>query len=225
MGRFLPEVGGNGDFAESVKDGMKEHGLRFGDLGADTAHLCIDMQNLIFRSDSPWRAEWAERVLPAILDIVGHVPENTVFTRFMPPTAAEDMPGAWQRYYRRWQMLTRPQIDPQLLDLVAPLQAFVPPATVLDKPVYSPFSGHRLQDLLVARGLSTLVISGAETDVCVLATTLGAIDCGFRVVLAIDAICSSSDQTHDALVQFYRSRLSIQVELASVEEIIASWRR
>lgn len=77
----------------------------------------------------------------------------------------------------------------------------------------------------MACNVSTLVLSGAETDVCVLATALGAVDLGFRVVLAVDAICSSSDQTHDALVEFYRSRLAIQVELATVEEVIESWRR
>lgn len=203
---------------------MKEYGLRFGSLGADTVHLCIDMQNLVFRPESPWRAEWAERVLPAILGMVEHAPASTVFTRFMPPAAPEDMPGAWQRYYRHWEGLTQSRIDPGLLDLVEPLRAFVPPAAVLDKPVYSPFSGHRLRELLAVRQASTLLISGAETDVCVLAATLGAVDGGFRVVLATDAICSSSDQTHDALLQFYRARLSLQVELARVEEIIDSWR-
>lgn len=204
---------------------MKDFGLRFGPLGADTAHLCIDMQNLVVRPESPWRVEWAERVLPVILGLVEHAPESTVFTRFIPPAVAEDMPGAWQRYYRHWEELTRSQINPNLLSLVAPLQAFVPPAVVLDKPVYSPFAGHRLRDLLAARHISTLVLSGAETDVCVLATALAAVDLGFRVALAVDAICSASDQTHDALVQFYRSRLAIQVELASAEEIVGSWRR
>jgi nicotinamidase-related amidase len=204
---------------------MKDFGLRFGALGADTAHLCVDMQNLVLLPESPWRAAWSERVLPAILGLVEHRPESTVFTRFLPPVAAEDMPGAWQRYYRHWEELTRSRVKPELLDLVAPLQSFVPPAIVLDKPVYSPFSGHRLRELLVARHVSTLVISGAETDVCVLATALGAVDLGFRVVLAVDAICSSSDTTHDALVEFYRSRLSIQVELATAEEIIENWQR
>lgn len=204
---------------------MKQDGLRFGALGAETAHLCIDMQNLVFHPESPWRADWAERVLPAILRLVEYAPDSTVFTRFIPPVSADEMPGAWRRYYRHWEELTRARVDPQLLDLVAPLQAFVPPAVMLDKPVYSPFSGHKLSELLTARQVSTLVISGAETDVCVLATALGGVDLGFRVVLAMDAICSSSDQTHDALVEFYRARLSIQVELATVDEIIDGWRR
>jgi nicotinamidase-related amidase len=38
------------------------------------------------------------------------------------------------------------------------------------------------------------------TDVCVLATLLGAIDWGFRVILVADALYSSADQTHDAMM-------------------------
>jgi nicotinamidase-related amidase len=44
------------------------------------------------------------------------------------------------------------------------------------------------------------VITGAETDVCVLSTVLNAVDLGFRVVIVEDALCSSSDVGHDALM-------------------------
>ena len=47
----------------------------------------------------------------------------------------------------------------------------------------------------------TLVISGAETDVCVLATVMVAVDAGYRVILAKDALCSVSDESHDAMLR------------------------
>lgn len=200
-------------------------GLHFGPLGERMMHLCIDMQNLIAQPDSPWNAAWAERVLPQVLRLVEAAPARSIFTRFMPPATAERMPGAWQRYYEVWDELTQARIDPNLLALIDPLQRFVPPALVLDKPVYSAFSGRRLQQTLQERGIDTLVISGAETDVCVLATVLGAVDRGYRVILAADAICSSSDKTHDALLSFYRSRLSSQVELADTAAILDAWPR
>jgi Isochorismatase family len=43
---------------------------------------------------------------------------------------------------------------------------------------------------------SSLIVSGSETDVCVLATVL-AVDIGFRVIVVRDAVCSSSDEGHD----------------------------
>lgn len=54
--------------------------------------------------------------------------------------------------------------------------------------------------------LSGLIISGSETYVCVAATVLGAVDLGYRVILARDAVCSSSDAGHDALLKVYHQR-------------------
>jgi nicotinamidase-related amidase len=38
----------------------------------------------------------------------------------------------------------------------------------------------------------TLIISGGETDVCVLSTVLSAVDLGYRIILVEGALCSSS---------------------------------
>jgi hypothetical protein len=43
------------------------------------------------------------------------------------------------------------------------------------------------------------------------------------VVIATDALCSSVNETHDALVDFYHGRLSEQIESAHVDEIIEAW--
>ena len=44
-----------------------------------------------------------------------------------------------------------------------------------------------------------------------------------RVVVPTDAICSSSDRTHDALLTLYRERYGRQVETATTEEILRRW--
>jgi nicotinamidase-related amidase len=69
-----------------------------------------------------------------------------------------------------------------------------PPAKIVDKFVFSPWTGTTLHTELRSAGVDTIVISGGETDVCVLSTMLGAIDWGFRVILATDALCSSADE-------------------------------
>ena len=65
---------------------------------------------------------------------------------------------------------------------------------------------------------------GAETDVCVLSTVLGAVDRGFRVVIVEDALCSSSDAGHEALMTIYRTRMQEQIDLISSSELPAVWR-
>ena len=197
--------------------------LPFGPLGHRTAHLCIDMQNL-FAEKTPWHTPWMQRVLPLVMRIAEAHAEQTIFTRFIPAHDPDELPGAWRRYYRRWQELTLTRLDPRLVELVPPLARLAPPAMVVDKRVYSPFSELRLPRLLRRRRIDTLVISGAETDVCVLATVMAAVDHGYRVVLASDALCSSSDETHDGLMTLYRNRFDQQIEMAESAAILAAWR-
>ncbi len=115
------------------------------------------------------------------------------------------------------------RMDPRLIELVEPLGRFVPPATVLDKSFYSPFHGTGLAQRLREKGADSLVISGAETDMCVLAAVLDAVDLGLRVVLPIDALCSSSDDKHDSLLGLYRDRFGQQIETADTETILSCW--
>lgn len=50
---------------------------------------------------------------------------------------------------------------------------------------------------------------------------LDAIDHGYPVTLATDAICSPSDEGHDALLTMYRKRFGIQLALADSQTILA----
>jgi hypothetical protein len=43
-------------------------------------------------------------------------------------------------------------------------------------------------------------------------------------VAANDAVCSSADETHDAMVEIYRDRFQMQVEAANTEVILRAWK-
>ena len=45
-----------------------------------------------------------------------------------------------------------------------------------------------------------------------------------RVVIVQDALCSSSDTGHDALMAMYRTRFSEQIDLVSAGELFDLWR-
>jgi nicotinamidase-related amidase len=201
---------------------MSKNALLWGPLSDRTLHLCIDMQN-VFAEETPWRTPWMKRVLPLVAEIAGRHPDHTVFTRFIPPSEPAEAPGTWRRYFERWEGLTLKRADPWLFELVEPLQRFIPPARVLDKPFYSPFHGTDLAATLRAAGCNELVISGAETDMCVLAAVLDAVDMGLRVVLPVDALCSSSDAMHDALLALYGGRFAQQVETTDTDTILSNW--
>jgi nicotinamidase-related amidase len=131
----------------------------------------------------------------------------------------------WRRYYQRWHKLTGAEVEPELLALIPVLTRFVPPATIIDKYHYSPFAEGTLPAFLHEHNVDTLIITGAETDVCVLAAVLGAIDRGFRTVIVTDAICSSADEHHDALMKLYHQRFTDQVETATAHEVLSQWQR
>jgi nicotinamidase-related amidase len=191
-------------------------------LSARSVHLCIDMQRL-FSADGPWPTPWLDRVLPITVSLAERFPERTVFTRFIPPQTSGDMPGTWRQYYERWRGATREHLDPGLIELLPPLAKLVPPAQVIDKTRYSAFALSTLTEHLIAREADSLIITGAETDVCVLATVLGAVDRGFRVIVVSDGVCSVSDAGHDSLLDLYRKRFSQQIETADSQMILRNW--
>jgi nicotinamidase-related amidase len=196
--------------------------LKWGRVAPNAVHLCIDMQRM-FAEDTAWRTPWMERVLPVVVRICEARAERTCFTRFVPARNPNDAAGSWTRYWKRWPQMTLDRLDPALVDLVPELAAFSPPARVLDKRIYSPWIGTGLDAALRAGDVDTVVITGAETDVCVLAAVLGAIDRGYRTIVVTDALCSSADSTHDALIDLYRQRYGQQIETVESADLLAAW--
>jgi nicotinamidase-related amidase len=201
----------------------KNDELRHGALGETSIHLCVDMQRM-FAEDTEWKMPWLERVLPNILSITSSHPEKTIFTRFIPAQQPGQGVGMWRHYYERWGSMTIDSLGSAMIDLVPDLAKFVPPARTFDKHVYSPRTGSDLQQQLRSASIDTIVITGGETDVCVLATMMGAVDWGFRTILVTDALCSSANETHDAMMNVYTNRFGQQVECVSTDTLLRNWR-
>ncbi len=187
-----------------------------------SAHICVDMQK-VFAEPTEWWTPWAYKILPQIIALTEFDSSRTIFTRFIPALQNEKATGMWKRYYERWECMTLKKINPSLIDLIPDLSKFVPPAVVVDKHVYGPWLETALHQYLQKRGINTLIISGGETDICVLATVLGAIDFGYRVILASDALCSSKDDSHDSIMHIYKNRFNIQLEVHDTEKILSHW--
>jgi nicotinamidase-related amidase len=200
----------------------KSDTLRYGPPGESAVHLCVDMQRM-FAEGTERKMPWLERILPNVVAISSAHPERTVFTRFVPAEKPGQGVGMWRHYYERWASMTIERIGPNLVGLVSELAALVPPARVFDKHVYSPWTGSNLHEQLRGAGIDTVIITGGETDVCVLSTTLGAIDWGFRVILVQDALCSSADETHDAMMDVYMNRFGEQVETVTTQTLLERW--
>ena len=107
-------------------------------LCTNAVHLCVDMQRM-FAEPTEWMMPWTARVLPQVTALAECRPEKTIFTRFIPADRPGEGQGLWKNYYERWASMTVEQLGEEMLALVPALARLVPPASVMDKHVYSPW--------------------------------------------------------------------------------------
>ncbi|WMS43562.1 isochorismatase family cysteine hydrolase [Acuticoccus sp. MNP-M23] len=197
-------------------------GLTFGPLPDDTLVLCIDMQRL-FMEPGDWFCPEALTILPNVEALVRARPAQTLFTRFISADRAETASGAWQRYYTRWASVTVDRIGTAPFNLHETLRPHALPHNVFDKTTHDAFDAQPFADRVGIDGPASLVFCGVETDVCILASVLSAIDLGHRVVLVRDAMASSVPASHDAALTLMQSRFDQQVETVDTAELLSAW--
>ncbi len=191
-------------------------------MPSNRVHLCVDMQRM-FVEATPWHIETMAATLPGIEALVERDPESTVFTRFIPPPR-ETVRGAWVDYYAAWPEMAGDQVPAELLELTPTLNRHVPPARTVDKPVLSPWWSGELHQHLRAREVDTLIVTGGETDVCVLATVMGAIDLGYHILLPTDGLSSSAESCHSAMLSIYGSRFGSHLSTTTIQDVLTDWR-
>lgn len=192
-------------------------------IPADAVHVAVDMQR-VFAEPGPWQVDTFDAVLPNVLKLTRHAPARAILTRFMTPRSPAAARGSWRGYYDRWTDVTLEHMSHAMLDVVAPLAALSPPAATIDKRVYSAFAARPFLLALARLGGDTLILSGVETDVCVLATVYDAVDRGLHVIVATDACSSASPKGHRAMVEHIYPHISDQVRLMTTRAILRAWR-
>jgi len=195
--------------------------IEFGPVN-NSLHVVVDVQRL-FAEPTQWQVNDIDSIVPYCKQLIQHKPECTAFARFITPSVPESAAGRWQDYYRHWRDVAQDRIDPGLLDVLPQLTLLAPTAPVIDKTGYSVFSTAEFNLLLQERDIESLVLSGVETDVCVLSTALAAVDRGLRVIIVNDAVTSGSPQGHNAALEIIRLRFDQQIELAITAEVLAAW--
>ena len=191
-------------------------------IPATARHLVIDMQRL-FAEKTDWHTPSIADILPNVLRLSQAHLDRTLFARFMVPATPDAAIGRWRAYYRRWSSVTGDRLAPGMLDLVAPLAALARPESTIDKTTYSVFEAPGFAARLEAMGVDTLIFSGVETDMCVLASLLDAVDRGYRVVAVSDAMTSSAPAAHAAMLEHIFPRLPEQIDIATTESVLTAW--
>jgi nicotinamidase-related amidase len=193
-------------------------------LSPNTLHVVIDMQRL-FAEDTAWHTPVIKTILPNVIKLCEVSRHRSLFAKFIVPPRAEDAGGRWRNYYNRWSTMTGDVLEPGMLDLMEPLGDLAGENDVVEKKTYSVFGSSGFLERLAVDKIDTVVFSGVETDVCVYASVLDAIDAGLRVILASDAIGSADEAAHQAVMMHLAPRLSEQLEVATTQTIVDAWMR
>lgn len=191
-------------------------------IGPHAIHLCVDMQRM-FADATDWHTPTLAAILPNVVRIATARPDRTLFARFTVPTDADDARGRWRRYHRRWSKVAGDVAEQDLVALVPALEAVAVPHGEFDKATYSAFGSADLSRRLADRETDTLILTGVETDICVLATVFDAVDLGYRVVVVGDAVASSSIASHRAVLDLLLPRMPEQVEIVATRDLLEDW--
>lgn len=164
--------------------------------------VVVDAQRVFAEPGSPWHTPGFAGIVEPIERLRAAFGGRELFTRFLVPAAPR---GSWAAYYRRWSFASEPAAAP-LLELSRPWAAARPPT--LDRTTFSKWG----PELAAAR---SLVLCGAATDCCVIATALAAADAGAFVRVVADACVGASPEAH-ARALALMAAFSPQVEVSCV---------
>jgi nicotinamidase-related amidase len=99
----------------------------------------------------------------------------------------------------------------------------VAPATgepVIAKSIFSAFASSNLHEVLRARDINQLILTGVATDFVIDSTSWDASDLGYNVIVPRDGCCAQNVKEHEAAL----SRLAARADISSIDELIAALR-
>jgi ureidoacrylate peracid hydrolase len=106
---------------------------------------------------------------------------------------------------------------------VIPALAPLPGELVVPKRWYDAFAGTPLDGALRSRGVTSLVITGTMTDICVLATVVGAFNREYRITVAADGVATLWPEIQRATLDIIGRAFGRVVPAAAIAEELSHW--
>ena len=203
---------------------------------SQSALVIIDMQN-DFCTEGGWAhlagldIRRTSSVIPRIKDVVTVAREaglTIVHTREGHLPDLSDCPESKQRKMRRTgyeygqkgpkgRFFTRGTWNNDIVDALKPL----PGEIVIDKPGKGAFYSTDLDAILRAGDITTLIVCGVTTHVCVSSTLREAADRGFDSILLADCCQSYEEELHQGALDVLRMPAALFGWLATSDDFIA----
>jgi ureidoacrylate peracid hydrolase len=192
---------------------------------ARTAHVIVDLQNGFMEEGAPVEVPIAREIIPnvnAISNAIRKAGGVNVFVQFAtPPDALQ----AWSSFYTRfapdgrkahqeafapgahyWQLW--PALEVRESDLKVNkgrFAAFIPGTC-------------DLHEMLQARGIDTLIVTGTVTNCCCESTARDAMQLNYKVIFVSDGNAAMSDAEHNATLN---NMCALFADVMSTDEVVS----
>jgi ureidoacrylate peracid hydrolase len=199
-----------------------------------TALLVVDMQRAFLEPGEAMEVPPARDVVPRIGELIAIFRDKglpVVFTRFTYSVEAPLLVGELHPEHRPATLGTQvgagrpsssclegqdnvrivPDLEPRADELV------------IDKRYYDGFNGTVLDGALRARGITTLVVTGTMTDICVLATVVGGFNREYRMVVVEDGVATLWPGIQDATLDILGRAYARVTSTKAVADQLAAW--
>jgi nicotinamidase-related amidase len=199
-----------------------------------TALLVVDMQRGFVEPGEAMEVPPARACVPVIrglLDTFRRTRLPVVFTAFvyspevpllvgeLHPEHKPAAPGAPRGFGMPSSSCLAGSASARIVDALAPR----PDEPVIDKRWYDGFAGSALDGALRARGVTSLVVTGTMTDICVLATVIGAFNREYRVTVVEDAVATLWPEIQRATLDIIARAYGRVVSSKQIEDTVADW--
>jgi nicotinamidase-related amidase len=200
-----------------------------------TALLVVDMQRGFVEAGQAMEVPPARETVPAIralLDAFRTAKLPVVFTAFvyspsvpllvgeLHPEHKPAPPGAPRGFGRPSSCCLEGDPSAEVIDDLAPAAG----EPVIRKRWYDAFAGSHLDGVLRARHVTSLVVVGTMTDICVLATVGGAFNREYRITVVDDAVSTLSPEIQRATLDIIGRAFGRVVSSKTVIDTLTSWR-
>ena len=199
-----------------------------------TALLVVDMQRAFLEPGEAMEVPPARDVVPRIGELIAIFRDKglpVVFTRFtysaeapllvgeLHPEHRPAIPGAPAGLGRPSSSCLEGQDNVRIVPDLEPRADEL----VIDKRYYDGFNGTVLDGALRARGITTLVVTGTMTDICVLATVVGGFNREYRMVVVEDGVATLWPGIQDAALDIMGRAYARVTSAKAVADQLAAW--
>lgn len=199
-----------------------------------TALLVVDMQRGFLRPGEAMEVAPARECVPrirALLDTFRAKRLPVAFTEFVYSEAAPLLvgelhpehkparPGAPTGFGRPSSACLEGTPSAETVEELGP----APGELVVRKRWYDGFAGTPLDGALRARGVTSLVVTGTMTDICVLATVIGAFNREYRVTVVEDGVATLRPEIQHATLDIIGRAYGRIVAAKEISDEVSRW--